>query len=332
VSGVVALLGDINIDVLLEVPEYPGVGGDAVTEGQHWEVGGSASNTAIVLARLGGSARLAARVGKDALAPIALESLAGEGVDLSQVGVDPFAPTGFNVVIVTADGERTMLASRGANANLKIDAGALCAGASLLHLSGYALLSAPQVDAAWESIEYATTAGLPITLDVPTIAVERVPEELRRLLPQLEIVALGEPEVCALAGTTDPLFAAAALVAFGARCVVVKRGPRGSVVHRGTTTTSVPGFAAEVLDTTGAGDAFMAALIHGWSHGLDDEATLVLANTVGALATLRRGAGTQLPTRAELSGALQTGWPGERGTAATRALATLPEAYLGRMT
>jgi ribokinase len=323
-SGNVALLGDINVDVLLNVPVYPDVGGDAVTEGQQWTVGGSASNTAIALARLGGTPRLAAMVGKDPLAPIAMNALADEGVDLSCVGVDPHAPTGFNVVVVTSDGERTMLASRGANVHLEVDAAALCAETAYLHLSGYALLSPPQSDAAWLALEYASSAGLPVTLDVPTVAVERVPGELRRLLPRLEIIALGEAEACILAGVCDPVEAAAALVAGGAGRVVVKRGPRGSVLYCGSGLASVPGFPVDVLDTTGAGDAFMAGLIHGLAHRLDDEATLVLANTLGALATVRRGAGTQLPTGAEVAEALCTAWPPQFGDAALRALATLP--------
>jgi ribokinase len=325
-GAVVALLGDINVDLLLDVPCFPPVGGDAVTQGQEWVLGGSASNTAVVLARLGVQARLAARVGSDPLAHLALQALEEETVDLSQVVADPFTPTGLNVVVITPDGERTMFASRGANVNLVADPGRLCAGASALHLSGYALLTSPQSESARAAVDQAHVAGLPITLDVPTAAVDRVPDELRQLLPLLDLVVLGESEACALTGIADPSEAAGELIRLGVGRVAVKQGNRGSTLHHRSGITSIPGLPVEVTDTTGAGDAFAAGMIHGLVSGLDHEASLILANTLGALATMRRGAGTQLPRAHEIREALRTGWvtSPDYARAAARALATLP--------
>jgi sugar/nucleoside kinase (ribokinase family) len=80
-----------------------------------------------------------------------------------------------------------------------------------------------------------------------------------------------------------------------------------------------------VVDTTGAGDAFAAGIIAGLVADLDGEATLVLANTLGALAVTRRGAGELLPAHADLVTALQTAWTADPrlAAAASRALVVI---------
>ncbi|MCT9929874.1 carbohydrate kinase family protein [Planotetraspora sp. A-T 1434] len=326
-APVVALLGDINIDLLLDIPVYPGPGGDAVASGQQMLLGGSVTNTAVVAARLGDSARLAGRVGQDSLGRLALDALTEERVDLSSVSVDPAEPTQLNIVVVTPDGERTMFAYRGANARLapdQVSAGFL-AGAAALHLSGYVLLASPQREAAWAAVERARAAGVPVTLDVPVAGAEGAREETRRLLPLLDLLVVGEAEASALTGLDDIHAATEALAGLGPGRVVVKRGALGSRMRHGDSYTEMAALPVKPVDTTGAGDAFAAGVVHALVHGLDDQAALVLANTLGGLATTCRGAGTALPRRAQVAGALESGWSADRdlAAAAARALATL---------
>lgn len=90
--------------------------------------------------------------------------------------------------------------------------------------------------------------------------------------------------------------------------IALKQGRLGSRLIHSDFSTQVPALRVEAVDTTGAGDAFAAGLIHALAHHLDDHAALVLANTLGALATTRIGAGTALPHCAEITEALRSGW------------------------
>lgn len=326
-SPIIALLGDINVDVLLDVPALPRLGGDALARGQQMMLGGSATNTAVLLSRLGNVARFAGRVGTDPLADLALRSLGREQVDLTHVGIDPVEPTSMNIVVITPDGERTMIAYRGANARFApehLDS-TFVSGAAVLHLSGYALLAPSQRAAAWAAITQAEKLGVPITLDIPVAGAEYAREETLRLLPRLRLVVVGETEACLLTGLVDIDAAIGELIGLSDAAIALKQGPLGSrLIHAGSS-TQVPALRVEALDTTGAGDAFAAGLIHALAHDLDDHAALVLANSLGALATTRIGAGTALPQCAEITAALRSGWSGNPAlaTAAQRAVASL---------
>jgi ribokinase len=306
----VVLLGDINVDVILEIDDYPGVGGDAIARRQRLTLGGSATNTAVVAARLGNPARLVGRVGRDHLAHLARDLLVAESIDLSAVGTDDHEPTSMNIVAVTPDGERTMLAYRGANARLLPEqlTPTLFDGAGALHLSGYALLADPQRSAATLAAQRATSAGVPIVLDVPVAGAERAAGEILGLTADLAMMVVGRPELCILTGLDDVDAAATALLERGCQAVALKRGADGSTLYRAGRRVDVPGLRAPVVDTTGAGDAFAAALIHAVVHGWDDHEALVLANTVGALATTRSGGGPALPSRDEVLRTLTESW------------------------
>lgn len=195
-AALVALLGDVNIDQTLTVPAIPSPGGDVVASSQRTQIGGSATNTAIALRRTGLRARLIARVGADPYADAARAALLAEGVDVGHLCIDPVEPTATNMVLVTPDGERTMYAYRGANAalapeHLRSDA---LDGVGALHLSGYALLAAPQRDAALRAVADARRRGIPVTLDVPVAAAERAAADTLGLLPDLAVMMVGESE------------------------------------------------------------------------------------------------------------------------------------------
>lgn len=330
----VALLGDINVDVLLDVPTLPGPGGDAIASSQQLELGGSASNTAVLVARLGGHTRLAGRVGADALADVALSTLRQEEVDLAHVGVDPLEPTSMNIVIITPDGQRTMVAYRGANAHLGPAhvSPALLQNAALLHLSGYSVLASPQRDAAWRAVALAEANAVPITLDIPVAGAECAREETLRLLPRVSLVVVGEEEACLLTGQSQVTTAVEALSRLGNARIALKRGSSGSRLIDSKESITVPAIPVTVLDTTGAGDAFTAGLIHAMTTHLDPQAALVLANTLGALATTRTGAGAALPSRDEVVASLESAWAWDLPLAAAarraaRSLTFVPAAH-----
>ena len=303
----VVTLGDINVDIIAHIPRYPPSGGDGLARRASVHGGGSAANTAAVLARLGVDVGLIGRVGEDPLAEWALAELAEAGVDLSAVQRDPELMTGLMFIAVTPDGERTMFGYRGANARTSpalLDE-AYIAAARLLHLSGYALLEGPQREAALRALEVARGAGSTVTLDVGLEAATKLAQEIKDLLPQVDLLLPTLLEAERLTDCGDAEEAIERLLSWGAKAVALKMGAQGCLVGTAEGIFAVPAFAVEVRDTTGAGDAFDAGLIFGRLKGLGWRESALLANALGAMAAAVEGAGSSLPGREEVRAFLE---------------------------
>jgi ribokinase len=251
----------------------------------------------MALARMGLDVVLISRVGPDSLALKALNSLSEAGVIPTGLQRDPAAMTGLMYVVVTSDGERTILGHRGAN--VLTDPNQMreedIRDARLLHLSGYALLAEPQRSAALLALEMACRHGLIVTLDPGMSVPQAALDEMRALLPVIDIFLPNLPEAQQLTGTDAPQDCFQALVAAGVRAVALKLGEHGCLIGGEEGFVYVPGFAVEARDTTGAGDFFAAGIIAGCLGGLDRRGAAVLGNAMGAMAAARVGAGTSVP-------------------------------------
>jgi ribokinase len=317
----VVTLGDINVDIIAFIPRYPSLGSDGLAERVQVHSGGSAANTATVLANFGVDVGIIGRVGKDVFAAQALASLIGAGVDLSCIQLDDEVITGMMFIPVTPDGERTMFGYRGANPWLDsalLDKGYI-AQAEVFHLSGYALLAEPQRSAARRAVEMACQAGVAVSLDVGLEAAAKVTKEVKTLLPLADLIFPNQAEAEHLTSRSDVKGAVRALLGYGIKTVALKLGEQGCTVGSEGEILSVPTFAVEVQDTTGAGDSFDAGFILGRLWDLDACESAILANALGALATSAIGAGDALPgpekVRALLQGCMSDpdwqDWTGE---------------------
>ena len=291
------LLGDINIDISMPVAAYPPPGSDAQAPDASWQLGGTASNTACVLAHLGLPTAILSAVGTDPWAEYALRVLAQAGVDTQLVVRKAHASTGLIFIAVTPDSERTMFCARGANAQLlpaDISTAALnqC---NLVYLSGHPFLTEPGRSAAWRLVELARTNNCALCLDAGLAAAQLCPQAVLRLLPDLALCSIGMREAHALLKLEQPDAVADALLARGVRCAAVKLGAAGCLLADANQRVRVAGFAVAELDSTGAGDAFCAGLLFAHVCGLNLRAAGMLANALGALAISTAGAGAQLP-------------------------------------
>jgi ribokinase len=297
----VITLGDFNLDFVAHVAYYPQLGGDGLARQAQLHSGGSAANTAMVLARCGVDVGLIARVGCDALGSQILTELKDAGVDDRQVQYDPDLATGVMFVAVTPEGERTMFGYRGANARL--DPALLqpseIAAARVLHISGYAFLESPQRDAAMQALQIARQAGLKASLDMGVEAAQNLGQKVGDALPYIDWVFPNEVEAESLTGHTDHQQAIDWFLNHGLEAVGLKRGELGCVVGTREGAFAVPAFAVQVEDTTGAGDSFDAGFIAGQLNGLSWCASGLLANALGGLAASVVGAGASLPGSAE---------------------------------
>lgn len=241
--------------------------------------GGTSANAAVWAAWTGASARVHGCVGDDLIGRVLRDSLTARGVE-AVLSVDPGMPTG-TMLVVHEQGERSMVADRGANARLSADdlPPSLEAGAVLV--SGYQLLQDGGHDAAVAALERARAVHVAIDASswplVNAFGADRFFDETSAATA----VLANEREAYSLTG----LEGAAAAAALGERYAVaaVKRGPRGAILVVDGVLVRSDGEHIAEADPTGAGDAFDAVLLVGLAGGGEPAAALRQACHVGAL-------------------------------------------------
>lgn len=278
----VVVVGDVAVDVLV-APGAPAVRGADVPARIRTGAGGAGANTAAWLAHLGADVTLVARVGADTAGRAAAADLAAAGVRPA-LTVDPDAPTCAVVVLLDA-GERTMLSDRGAAARLAPDDLPTLDGADHLHLSGYVLLDPSSRPAGLAALAAARTAGLSTSVD-PQVA-PALTAEFREWVRGVDLLLPNADELAALGGSGTDLLD-------GVGAVATTDGPGGArwVDRNGRWEVAAP--AVDVVDATGAGDAFDAGLVIARLRGADPADALLAGCAAGAAAVGGSGA---RPTR-----------------------------------
>jgi sugar/nucleoside kinase (ribokinase family) len=254
-------------------------------------VGGAGANTAAWLASFGVDTVLVGRVGDDMAGRQVRSELTAAGVR-SALATDPAAPTCCVVVLVDDDGQRSMLADRGANARL---AGSdltinILETASHLHLSGYVLLDPLSRNAGLEMLAAARGAGLTTSVD-PQAALhilQQGPSSFLSAVTGVDLLLPNADELAALTGSRDPASAAELLGHVGA--VAVTTGPEGASWIDRVGRWDVPAAPADCVDSTGAGDAFDAGLLAAWLRGRPPLDVLRAGVAAGSKAVSRVGA------------------------------------------
>ncbi|WP_330464304.1 sugar kinase [Micromonospora zamorensis] len=273
-------------------------------------VAGSESTVAIGLARLGHQAAWIGVTGADEAGELVRRTLRAEGVDLRWSRVDPTAPTGLILFENrVADINRVTYHRAGsAGSRLRpvdVTPAFDAPGPSprLLHVTGITCaLGVEPYRAVVEAVRRARVAGSTICLDVNhrnrLWSVAEAAAALRPLLPSIDLVVASDDELAVLTDATDPV---PALLSAGVTEVVVKHGAGGATSHTATGVVHRPARTVPVVDTVGAGDAFVAGLLSGWLDGADVPRRLDRAVTTGAFAVATRGDWEGLPDRAELA-------------------------------
>ncbi|WP_347057263.1 PfkB family carbohydrate kinase [Blastococcus sp. HT6-30] len=287
----VVVVGDVATDVVVVLSGEPAPGSDRpasiVSRG-----GGAGANVAAHLARLGTPTVLAGCIGDDAPGAGLAAELSAAGVEL-RLRTVPGAPTGTIVSLVERDGQRSMLADRGANLVLRpADVPAPVPGGHL-HLSGYTLLDPGPRDAGVAALRAATSAGCTVSVD-PASSGPLRRYGLDRWLADTAGATLVLPnadEARLLTGCPDATDAARALAARHP-VAVVTLGPDGALWVAGDEVVHRPARPATVVDTTGAGDAFAAGLLHAWlgTRGASPAAALDAVLACAAEVVRRPGA------------------------------------------
>ncbi len=323
-------LGNVVVDVVLDVPGLPERGGDVLASRTLLTAGGG-FNVMVAAARQGLPVSYAGAHGSGPLAAAARAALAEAGVEVMQqpaAGLD----TGFVVSLIEPDGERTFITSPGAEATLSAAglASVRAAARDAVYLSGYGLMypSNQRALLGWlatldEAVVVFFDPG-PLAASIPAAALDLV---MRRT----DWLTCNATEATALAGRADPAEALSALVSGPAaagdlgglrpgpagrpRGVLVRLGPDGCLLGQpGARPVRVPGFGVDVVDTSGAGDTHTGTFIAVLAQGRDPADAARAANAAAALSVTRRGPATA-PTATELAAFLAAGTRRSAGAA-----------------
>jgi ribokinase len=291
----VFVMGSINQDFVLEVERRPKPGETVTDAVLSTHNGGKGANQAAAAALLGASVIFLGRVGDDGFGGPLVEALREKGVDTGLTEEAAGVSTGTAFITVTADGENAITVAPGANRSLAPEA----VDAAREDIRGSAVLVA-QMEIPRETVvraaEVTGDVGTRMVLNLaPTF---RVP---RAVLERLDPLVVNEHEAAFLlggevAGVDGALRAAMDLLSLGPRSAVVTVGAEGAVFAEGEAKGHVPAPKAPVVDTTGAGDAFVGALAFRLARGDSLEEAVGYAARAGAAAVTKAGAQGALPT------------------------------------
>lgn len=257
------MVGDVATDVVAVLSGEPAPGSDRPAAIRS-RGGGAGANVAAHLARLGIRVTLVGCIGDDAPGAGLTAELRAAGVELVLRTVAGTA-TGTIVSLVEPGGQRSMLADRGANLALRPDDVPAPVAGGHLHLSGYTLLDDGPRAAGLAALEAAVAAGCTVSLD-PASTGPLIRYGVDRWLADTAGASLLLPnadEARLLSGCTDVPEAARTL-AVRHRVVAVSLGAEGALWASGDVLVHRPAHPTEVVDTTGAGDAFAAGLLSAW--------------------------------------------------------------------
>jgi ribokinase len=291
-SGRVVVIGSSNTDLIFQLERLPQPGETILGANLSVAYGGKGANQAVAAARTGARVSFVGRIGKDAYGDAALAALKKAKVDVSGVVRDRMNPSGIAVVILDRKGQNSIIVAPGSNAHLKfrhIDGLSLNPGDVLL-----LQLEAP-VDAILRAVERGSDVGATVVLN-PAPAT-RLPGHM---LEMVDWIIPNETEAALLTGLNVSRLshvraAARELSAMGPRNVIITLGARGAYLYSGGNGLLIPAHKVKVVDTTGAGDAFVGVFAARLSRGDSPKRAVQWAQAAAALAVMKLGAQPSLP-------------------------------------
>jgi ribokinase len=292
----VLIVGSVNVDLVVSVALLP-TRGETVTGGtfsRHF--GGKGANQAVAAARLGAAVTFVGAVGADEFGEASVDELRREGIDVTRVAVIRGDSTGLAMIVVDHVGENQIAVASGANSKLESsfveqslsEGGPAGPGAYLanLEVSDSAVIAGAR---------YAAQRDMTIIIN-PAPARE-LPVELLALRP---ILVPNQLEAEELTGERDPMEAARLLSARTGNATIITAGRNGAVVFDGDRVERIAPPYVNVVDTTGAGDAFAGALAAELARGATLQDAARVAVRAATESVTERGARTAMPTRAKL--------------------------------
>lgn len=291
-ESTILVAGAINTDLVATVTRAPAPGETVTSHRFAVFGGGKGANQAVAAARAGVRTAMLGAVGDDDFGRQRLADLVADQIGLDRVAHREHMHSGVALITVETDGENRIAYVPGPTATVTPN-------------EAEAAFSAVQPDLLLATLELPLETLLRLFTLARDASVRTVlnaapdPELARTLLPVVDVLIANETEAKTLIGDIDDPRAASAAT-LGCEAVVLTLGKAGASVITRYGATLQPSFNVEVVDTTGAGDAFSGAFAAWLARGANISAALSAGVAAGALATTRAGAQPSIPTREEI--------------------------------
>lgn len=273
-------LGTCNVDFLMNVPNFSGADDEVDIKNLSISLGGSATNFAVAVSRLGLNSGIMARIGRDHYGRYLASELKKEGVNTERL-VLMDEKTGMAFIAIEPNGERSIYAFMGANSKFKLEKDDIKSikSSEILHITGMYV----------EVVEEASKHANLLSLNPGTLLSSYGINALEKILERTHILFLNKKEVNLLTGKGCDE-GAELLVETGVPLVVVTLGKDGSKVYSEEGQIYSPATELNVLDTTGAGDSFAAGFITAFYNKKEIEECLNQGNQSASICVTNLGA------------------------------------------
>lgn len=292
----IACVGHASVDHVFQIRAFPVTPTKTPAHGYQGVSGGMAANAALAAARLGAQVRFVGAVGDDLAAGLVRRQLGAEGIDLHHLQTISGAHTSTSAIVVDATGERQIFNHLGnALAQARLPDEAVFEGCA-----------AVLVDPRWPAGARAALAWARRNERLSVLDADVAPQaDLAMLVPLARWVAFSEPGLAVWAGPLPHTDALRRALDHGCEHALVTLGERGVLHASAAGITTLPAFAIEAVDTTGAGDVFHGALTLALAQGTAVQQALVYASAAAALKCTRSGGSHGAPDAAQVAAFLQ---------------------------
>lgn len=305
----VICVGMAVADILVKgMNGMPAEGTTGFVDSIDMKTGGDAVNEAVTLADLGHRAGLLTLVGDDAQGRFIIENCRKCNVDMEGIAVSKAYPTSTSIVLVGGNGERSFLSRKGGTADefALADVALEKIQKGVKAVSIASLFCSEQLNDAenYAILRTAKEAGAFTIADLVLNRKECTLDEIKDTLSLLDYIVPSRDEAEHFTGKKDLEDIAETFHGYGVKNVIIKLGKDGVYAHTGQETLRVPTFAAEVVDTTGAGDNFMAGFISGLIRGCKLIECLEFGSAVSAISIGHVGATGAIKSRTQVQNLL----------------------------
>lgn len=296
----ILVIGSINMDLVLRVPYIPQVGETLLGSSVERIPGGKGANQAVTAAKLGANVSMLGKVGGDEFGVPLIDNLRQAGVHADRIDLVPAASSGLAVIQVNDEGDNSIVVLAGANdlcsKDYILDHEELIKEAEIVILQ----MEIPH-EAVYQAIDLANKHRKTVLLN-PAPAPDFIPDailgKLDYLIPnETELQKLSGQPVDSIAAAED---AAKVLLSKGVSNLIITLGSNGSLYVSENGAVHVPARAVKAVDTTAAGDSFVAAFAVGLSEGKSVQEAIAFATKVSSIVVTKAGAQTSIPNRSEV--------------------------------
>ncbi|MCD4843959.1 MAG: carbohydrate kinase family protein [Methanosarcinales archaeon] len=291
--------GALNLDRMLYVNRIVKPDEEGFISSVENHPGGSAANTIVGLSRLGIRTGYIGKVAHDEGGEILLNDLTSENVDTRGV-IATSGRSGACLIMVDGKGDRGILVDPGVNDSISITDIDMkyIDSFDLIHMTSFICKESETSFLTQKQVALSTSSR--ISLDPGTLYAERGMEGLMDFIKRARLLLPNDHELHLMTGSENVHNGANMLIDAGAEWVAVKMGDRGCYVTDGIISTKIPPLKANVVDTTGAGDAFNAGFIYSMLQGKNIEECGKIGNITASISITHRGARDGLPYSKEL--------------------------------